>query len=143
MSPDFIHTDNFTAELAGPAIIDQHPVTEKLFAYGGAVRINTTEKTRTPGLPVHKYASLLGGILTVGLQFLKFFCKLIAIFRQHMNMEEFVRDSIPAIIIMCSNFSFNFNEFPKTNTASPATIALKLHHSKIHFMLTLIIKIGV
>src|SRR5674476_1445104 len=87
MSPEFIHTDNFPAELAGPAIIDQQPVTEKLFAYGGAVRINTTEKTRTPGLPVHKYASLLGGILSVGFQFHKFFCKLIAIFRQHMNLS--------------------------------------------------------
>ena len=124
-------------------LIDQHPVTEKFLAYGGAVRINNTEKTRTFGLPVHKYTSLLRGILTVGLQFFKFFCKLIAIFGEHMNMEEFVGDSIPAKIIMCRNFSFNFYEFPKTYAASPAPVALKLHHSKIYFMFMLIIKIGV
>ena len=81
-------------------IIDQHPVAEKFFADGGAVRIDNTEETLSFALPVHKYASLLGGILTVLLQFFKFFCKLIAIFRQHMNIEEFIGDSIPAKVII-------------------------------------------
>jgi hypothetical protein len=105
VGPEFVHTNNFTAELTGPAIIDQHPVTEKLFADGGAVRINNTEETLTFGLPVHKHASLKGAIFTIALQFLKLFCKLIAIFRQHMNMKEFIDDSITAIVIMSSNFS--------------------------------------
>jgi hypothetical protein len=92
---------------------------------------------------VHKNAPVPGGIFTIVLHFLKFIGELIGIFGQQVNMEEFIGDSVPAKIIMGGNFSLNGYKIPKTYAASPATIALKLHHSKIHFMLDLIIKIGI
>jgi len=143
MGPEFINSDNLTPELTGHAFIDQHPVAEKFPADGGAVRIDYADNPRAVGLPTRKYTPPLWDILTVVLYFLKFLRKFIGIVGQHVNMEEFICESIPGKIIMVGNFSLNFYELPKARAALPATVALKLHHSKIHFMLILIIKIGI
>jgi hypothetical protein len=141
MGPEFIDADNLAPELTGHAFIDQHPVAEKFPADSGAVRVDHADKTRALGVPVHKYAPFLGVTFTVVLHFLKFIGKFISKLRQYVNMEEFIGDPVPAKIIMCGNFSLNFYELPKARAAFPATVALKLHHSKIQFMLIRIIKI--
>jgi hypothetical protein len=143
MGLEFIDSHNLAPELAGHAFIDQHPVAEKFLADGGAVRIDYAYKTRAFRVPVRKYAPFLRGTLTVVLHFLKFVGKFISKLWQHVNMEEFIGDAVPAKIIMCGNFPLNFNELPKARTALSTTVALKLHHSKIQFMLIRIIKIGI
>jgi hypothetical protein len=141
MSPEFVEPDDPSTELTGVLLIDQHPVTEKFLADGRAIRVNYTLKTRTFGFLVHEYAPLLRGILPVLFEFIEFIGKLIDIFGEHMDIEEFVRYAIPAKIIIIGNFTFNFYELPEAHTASPAPVALKLHHSKIYFMSIGIIKI--
>jgi hypothetical protein len=143
VSPEFIEPDNPSAELPTLSFVDQHPVAEKFLADCGAIRVDYTLKTRSFALPVHKYAPLLRSILSVLLHVFKFFCKLVDIFREYMHIEEFIRYSIPAKIIIIRNFSLNFYELPKAHAASPAPVALKLHHSKIYFMIIKIIKIGI
>jgi hypothetical protein len=139
---EFIDSNNLTTALTGLAVPYQHPVAEKFLADGGTVRVDYAGKTRAVALLVHKNAPFLGGILTVVLHLLKIISKFISILWQYMNMEEFIGDSIPAKIIMIGDLSLNFYIFPKTHAASPTTIALKLRHSKMHFMLNWIIKIG-
>jgi hypothetical protein len=124
-------------------VVNQHPVAEKFLADSGAIGVDYAHKPRAFGVPAREYAPFLGGILTVVLHFLKCIGKFISKLWQHVNLEEFIGDSVPAEIIMLSNLSFNFYEIPKACAAFPATVALKLHHSKIHFMLINIIKIGI
>jgi hypothetical protein len=141
MGLEFIDSDNLAPALTGLAVPYQHPVAEKFPADGGTVRVDYAGKTRAVALPVHKNAPSLGGIRTVVLHLLKFIGKFIGILGQHVNMEEFIGDSIPAKIIMVGNLSLKFYKIPKTHAASPTTAALKLRHSKMHFMLIRIIKI--
>jgi len=140
---ELVDSYEFAPELTGYMVIDQHPVAEKFPADSGAVRVDYAHKSRAFGVPARKYAPFLGGILTVVLHFLKCISKFISKLWQHVNMEEFIGDTVPAIIIMVGNLSFNFYEIPKACAAFPATVALKLHHSKIQFMLIRIIKIGI
>jgi hypothetical protein len=142
MGLEFIDSDNLAPALTGLAIPYQHPVAKKFLADGGAVRVDYAQKSRAITLPVHKNAPTLGGILTAVLHFFKFIGKFIGILRQHVNMEEFIGDSIPAKIIVVGNLALNFYEIPKTHAASPTPAALKLRHSKINFMPTRIIKLG-
>ena len=130
MGLEFIDADNLAPALAGLEVPDQHPVAEKFFADSGTVRIDYALKARAVILPVHKNAPYFWGILSVVLHFLKFFCKFIGILRQYVNMEEFIGKSVPAIIIMVGNLTLNCYEVPKAHTASPASIALELRHSK-------------
>jgi|GEM_PF-4862739 hypothetical protein len=143
MGPEFIDSDNPAPELSGLTVIDQHPVAEKFPADGGAVRVDYAENTRAVGLPVRKYTPFLGGILTFVLHFLEFIGKFIDVLGQHVNTKEFIGDPVPAKIFIIGHFSLNFYELPKAFAALPAAVALKFHHSKIHFMLILIIKIGI
>jgi hypothetical protein len=143
MGLELVESDNLAPELTGLVVIDQHPVAEKFLADSGAVRVDYAPKPRAFSVPAREYAPFLRGVLTVVLHFLEFIGKFISKIWQHVNPEEFIGDSVPAIIIMVGNLSFNFYEIPKTFAALPATVALKLHHSKIHFMLINIIKIGI
>jgi hypothetical protein len=131
MGLELVESDNLAPELTGLVEIDQHPVAEKFLADSGAVRVDYAQKSRAFGVPAREYAPFLRGILTIVLHFLKFIGKFITKLRQHVNLEEFIGDFVPAKIIMFGNLSFNFYEIPKTFAALPATVALKLHHSTI------------
>jgi hypothetical protein len=141
MGLEFIDADEPAPALTGLVVPDHHPVAEKFPADGGTVRIDYALKARAVAFPVHKNAPCFGGILSAGLQFLKSVSKFISIFRQHVNMEEFIGDSIPAKIIMVVDLTLNFYKIAKTHAASPTAIALELRHCKLHFMFLRIIKI--
>jgi hypothetical protein len=131
MGLELVESDNPAPELTGIAEIDQHPVAEKFLADSGAVRVDYAQKSRAFGVPPREYAPFMRGILTVVLHFLKCIGKFIGILGQHVNLEDFIGDTVPAKIIMFGNLSFNFYEIPQTFAALPATVALKLHHRKI------------
>jgi len=143
MGPELVESDNLAPELTGLVVIDQHPVAEKFPADSGAVRVDYAQRPRAFRVPFRKYTPFIRGIITIVLHFLKFVGKLISKLWQHVNPEEFIGDSVPAKIIMFGNLPFNFYEITKTFAALPATVALKLHHSNILFMLIRIIKIGI
>jgi hypothetical protein len=131
MGLELVDPNEFTPELTGLVVIDQHPVAEKFLADSRAIRVDYAHKSRTFGVPAREYAPFLGGILTLVLHFLKCISKFISKLWQHVNPEEFIGDSVPAEIIMLGNLSFNFYEIPKACAAFPATVALKLHHRTI------------
>jgi hypothetical protein len=139
MGPEFIEPDNPAPHLTGGVVVDYHAVAEKFLADGGAGWVNCTQETRPIGVPERKYAPFLRSVLTVVLHVFKSIGKLIRKFRQHMHLEEFVGYTIPAKIIMLGNLSLNFYELSKARAASPTAVALKFHHSNIHFMLNWII----
>jgi hypothetical protein len=143
MGLELVDSYEFAPELTGLLVIDEHPVAEKFLADSGAVRVDYAHKSRAFGIPAREYAPFLKGILTVVLHFLKCIGKFISKLWQHVNLEKFIGDSVPTIIIMGGNLSFNFYEIPKACAAFPATVALKLHHSKIYFMLIKIIIIRI
>jgi hypothetical protein len=124
-------------------VVDYHAVAEKFLADGGAGGVNCTQKTRTIGVPERKYAPFLRGVLTVVFHLFKFIGKFICKFRQHVHLEEFIGDTVPAKIIMLGNLSLNFYELSKARATFPTAVALKFHHSNIHFMLNRIIIIGI
>jgi hypothetical protein len=142
MGHEFVDSDEFAPALAG-LVLDQHAVAEKFPADGGAIRVNYAQKSRVLTFPVHKYTSFLRCIFTLVLHFRKFIGKFVGVLRQHVNMKEFIRESIPAEIIMTGNLSLNFDKIPDAHAASSTPVAVELHHGKIQFMFTRIIKIGI
>jgi hypothetical protein len=124
-------------------VLDQHTVAEKFPADGGAIRVYDAQKSLGILLWVHKYASLPGGILPVVLHLFKFIGKFVCIIGVHMNVEEFVRDPVPAKIIMTGYLPLHFDKVPDAHAAFPTSVTIKLHHSNFKFMLIGIIKIGI
>jgi len=143
IGPELVDSYEFATELTGGVMVDQHPVAEKILADSGAVRVDYADRPRAFRVPAREYAPFLGRILTVALHFLKCLGKFISKVWQHVNMEEFIGESVPAKIITFGYLSLNFYELSKACAAFSATVALKFHHSNIHFMLTRIIKIGI
>jgi len=143
MGLKLVDPDEFTPELPGGVMVDQHPVAEKFPADGGAGRVDCADKTRAVGVPARKYAPVLPGIPVFPLNLFKFLGKFISKFWQHVHLEEFVGDTVPAEVIMVGDLPLNFYELSKTYAAFPTAVALKFNHSNIHFMLNRIIKIGI
>ena len=143
VGPEFIEPDNLPPHLTGLVVVDNHAVAEKFLADGRAGWVNCTQKTRTIGVPERKYAPFLRGVLSVVFHLFKFIGKFIYKLRQHVHLEEFIGDTVPAEIIMLGNLSLNFYELSKARAAFPTAVALKFHHSNIHFMLNRIIIIGI
>lgn len=139
---ELIDPDNLAPALTALVVPNQHTIAEKFLAYGRTVRVDYTCKAGTAGLPVHENTPFLGRIITIVLHLLKLIGKFIDIFGLHMDMEEFIGDSIPAKIIMVANLSFNFNKIPKTNTATPTPVTLKLRHSNLKSLLIGLITFG-
>ncbi len=139
VGPELVDPYESSSELTGLAMIDQHPVAEKFPADRGAVRINYADYSGAVWILPGKYAPLRWSILSVILHFFKCIGKIVSKLWQHVRLEEFIGNSIPAEIIMVSNLSLHFNELPKTRAAFPATIALKLDHSKINFIPIMVI----
>jgi hypothetical protein len=124
-------------------VLDQHPVAEKFPADGGAIRVDDAQKSLGIFLRVHKYASLPGGILPVILHLFEFIGEFICIIGVYMDVEEFVRDPIPAKIIMTGYLPLHFDKITYAHTAFPTPVTIELHHSNFKFMLIRIIKIGI
>jgi hypothetical protein len=140
---ELVDPNEFSPKLPGVVVVDQHTVAEKFLADGGAGGVDCAEKTRAFWVPARKYAPFLLFTFAIPFHLFKFVGKFISKFRQHVHLEEFIGDSVPAEVIMFGDLSLDFDEVSKASAAFPTAVALKLYHSNIHFMLNRIIKIGI
>ena len=132
MGPELIDAYQFATDLTALAVFNQPPVTEKFPADSGSGRVNHADESRAIGILVRKYASLLVSSTRV-LYLFKGIGKFISVLWQHMNLKEFVGDTVPAEIIMGRNLPLHVDELPKARAAFSTQVTLKPDHTKILF----------
>jgi hypothetical protein len=131
LCPELINPDYFAAKFAAWLVVDEHPVAEEIPANGRAGGVDCADKTLATRMFPQKNAAFMGcaGILFV--QIGEFFINFFGKFRQYMNLENLVRDTIPANVIPVIDLPLDFDELPKALAAFPTEVAFEFRHTSI------------